>query len=97
MLDKASNGVLADTCCVATARTYVRLLATTVAAIQTIAVHTAPSASVTVVVLIPRKRVMGTLAVTCLAHAATITPVVISAPSAVMTPRGDAARLDLRA
>lgn len=42
-----------------------------------------------VVVPIPRKRVMGILAVTSLAHVATTTPVVISAPSAVMTLRGD--------
>lgn len=97
MLDKAMNGVLADMCCVAATRMNVPLLATTAAVIRTIAVHTVPTASVTVVVPIPRKRVMGILAVTSLAHVATTTPVVISAPSAVMTLRGDAARPDLRA
>lgn len=94
MLDEAS-GVLAVMCCVAT-RTDVPLLATIAAAICTIAVHTIPPASVPVVVPIPHKLVMGILVVTLAAHAATITLVVILAPSAVMTLTGDAARLDLR-
>jgi hypothetical protein len=42
-----------------------------------------------VVVPIPHKLVMGILVVTLEAHAATTTPVVISAPSAVMTLRED--------
>jgi hypothetical protein len=95
LLDKASSGVLADMCCVA--KTYVPLMATIVAAIRTIAVHTAPPASLPIVAPTPRKRVMGQLVVTLLAHAATTTPVAISALSAVMTLKGDAVLPDLRA
>lgn len=89
-------GALADINNVLTTRTHVPLLAATVATTCT-TVQTIPPASVPNAVPIPRKRVMEMLAVTLVAHAATMTLAVNPASSAAMTLPGDAVLPELPA